>query len=329
MTFGGNWQVASDGGIFAFANAGYYGSMGGQPLNKPMVGMATTLDGAGYWLVASDGGIFSFGDAVFSGSMGGKPLNAPVVGIAAAYGGKRAHHDLLGGRSRNRPATGDVTPDRRAVREVLAPAHSHPCSPGGPAPKSAPRRRPPENPRAQSHRPTAHRGPLGRTKPTFGRHPAAGSQCRGGPGRDRRQPRAEPRRPPTPHDDGRSATPQMVRLEEELARAGGLILASPPVAGEVAEPLRRLVDWLAGTTVLEGMPTAVLSTAVVPDAHLAHAALIDALMALGPRWCPGLFGRARHRPGVQRRRRARPALRHGHPLGALAFLAEAVVGSGR
>ena len=58
--------------------------MGGKPLNKPIVGMATTLDGAGYWLVASDGGIFSFGDAVFSGSMGGKPLNAPVVGIAAA-----------------------------------------------------------------------------------------------------------------------------------------------------------------------------------------------------------------------------------------------------
>ena len=32
---------------------------GGQPLNKPMVGMAATPDGQGYWLVASDGGIFS------------------------------------------------------------------------------------------------------------------------------------------------------------------------------------------------------------------------------------------------------------------------------
>ena len=83
-TFDGNWQVASDGGIFAFGNAGYYGSMGGKPLNQPIVGMTTTLDGGGYWMVASDGGIFSFGDAVFSGSMGGKPLNAPVVGIAAA-----------------------------------------------------------------------------------------------------------------------------------------------------------------------------------------------------------------------------------------------------
>jgi len=37
--------------------------MGGQPLNKPIVGMAATPDGNGYWMVASDGGIFAFGDA--------------------------------------------------------------------------------------------------------------------------------------------------------------------------------------------------------------------------------------------------------------------------
>jgi hypothetical protein len=74
--------VASDGGIFAF-NAPFYGSMGGKPLNKPIVGIAATADGGGYWEVASDGGIFAFGDATFAGSMGGKPLNAPIVGIAA------------------------------------------------------------------------------------------------------------------------------------------------------------------------------------------------------------------------------------------------------
>ena len=38
------------------------------PLNKPIVGMATTPGGGGYWLVASDGGIFGFGDAGFYGS---------------------------------------------------------------------------------------------------------------------------------------------------------------------------------------------------------------------------------------------------------------------
>ena len=50
---------------------GFYGSMGGQHLNKPIVGMAATPDGGGYWLVASDGGIFTFGDARFYGSTGG------------------------------------------------------------------------------------------------------------------------------------------------------------------------------------------------------------------------------------------------------------------
>jgi hypothetical protein len=79
---GGYWEVASDGGIFAFGDAQFYGSMGGHPLNQPIVGMAATPNGGGYWEVASDGGIFAFGDALFSGSMGGKPLNEPIVGMA-------------------------------------------------------------------------------------------------------------------------------------------------------------------------------------------------------------------------------------------------------
>ncbi|MHB8221154.1 MAG: hypothetical protein ACYDHU_12675, partial [Acidimicrobiales bacterium] len=77
------WLVASDGGIFSFGGAGFFGSTGGMKLNKPVVGMAGTPSSGGYWLVASDGGIFSFGDARFYGSMGGKPLNQPIDGIAA------------------------------------------------------------------------------------------------------------------------------------------------------------------------------------------------------------------------------------------------------
>ena len=59
----GYWLVAADGGIFAFGDAGFYGSMGGQPLNAPVVDLAPTPDGRGYWLVATDGGVFAFGDA--------------------------------------------------------------------------------------------------------------------------------------------------------------------------------------------------------------------------------------------------------------------------
>ena len=86
-TGGGYWEVASDGGLFAFGDAQFYGSMGGKPLNQPIVGMAATPDGEGYWEVAADGGLFAFGDAAFYGSMGGKPLNQPIVGMAATPDG--------------------------------------------------------------------------------------------------------------------------------------------------------------------------------------------------------------------------------------------------
>jgi hypothetical protein len=76
----GYQEVASDGGLFSF-NVPFNGSMGGKPLNAPMVGMAVEPDNGGYYEVASDGGIFAF-NAPFQGSMGGKPLNKPIVGIA-------------------------------------------------------------------------------------------------------------------------------------------------------------------------------------------------------------------------------------------------------
>jgi hypothetical protein len=81
------WLVASDGGIFSFGGAPYYGSTGGMTLNKPVVGMAATSDGGGYWLVASDGGVFSYGDAAFYGSTGSLVLNKPIVGMATVPGG--------------------------------------------------------------------------------------------------------------------------------------------------------------------------------------------------------------------------------------------------
>ncbi|HWG75152.1 MAG TPA: putative Ig domain-containing protein [Acidimicrobiales bacterium] len=84
---GGYTLAASDGGVFNFGDAGFYGSMGDKHLNAPVVGMAATPDGGGYWLVASDGGIFTFGDAPFYGSMGDKHLNKPVVGMAATPDG--------------------------------------------------------------------------------------------------------------------------------------------------------------------------------------------------------------------------------------------------
>ena len=84
---GGYWLVASDGGVFPFGDAGFFGSAGGLRLNKPVVGMAATPDDGGYWMVATDGGIFSYGDAQFYGSTGSIQLNQPIVGMAATPDG--------------------------------------------------------------------------------------------------------------------------------------------------------------------------------------------------------------------------------------------------
>src|SRR5207237_5246197 len=61
----GYWMVASDGGVFSFGDAKFYGSTGNIRLNQPIVGMAASPTGAGYWFVATDGGVFAFGDAKF------------------------------------------------------------------------------------------------------------------------------------------------------------------------------------------------------------------------------------------------------------------------
>jgi hypothetical protein len=90
---GGYLEVASDGGIFSFAPPGagadFYGSMGGQHLNAPIVGITFDPNDGGYLEVASDGGIFSFAPpgagADFFGSMGGQHLNGPIVGMFTSF----------------------------------------------------------------------------------------------------------------------------------------------------------------------------------------------------------------------------------------------------
>ena len=95
----GYWLVGSDGGIFTFGTAQFYGSTGNLHLNRPVVGITPTSDDGGYWLVASDGGIFSFGDTQFYGSLPGEgfapagsgvghSLNAPIVGMVPSADGK-------------------------------------------------------------------------------------------------------------------------------------------------------------------------------------------------------------------------------------------------
>jgi len=82
----GLYLVASDGGVYAFGDATFQGSMGGKPLNRPIVGMAVDTQTGGYWLVGTDGGVFSF-NAPFFGSTGNITLNKPITGMTATPDG--------------------------------------------------------------------------------------------------------------------------------------------------------------------------------------------------------------------------------------------------
>ena len=86
-TGNGYWLVGNDGSLFAFGDANFFGGLFGQPLNAPIVGIASPNNG-GYWMAGADGSVFAFGDAPFLGSLVGTPLGAPIAGIASTPDGK-------------------------------------------------------------------------------------------------------------------------------------------------------------------------------------------------------------------------------------------------
>jgi len=92
----------------SYPRALFAGSAGGTYLNKPVVGIAPSLDGGGYWLTASEGGVFTYGVATYAGSQGGSPLNAPIVG-----GGPGGPVPAAPDRRRPTPADAGAHPHRR------------------------------------------------------------------------------------------------------------------------------------------------------------------------------------------------------------------------
>ncbi|MGH9077770.1 MAG: S8 family serine peptidase [Acidimicrobiales bacterium] len=80
--------AGADGSAYSFGAAPFVGSLAGQRLNQPIVGLAVQPGALGYWMDASDGGVFSFGGAGYYGSKGGSHLNQPIVGMAATPDGR-------------------------------------------------------------------------------------------------------------------------------------------------------------------------------------------------------------------------------------------------
>jgi len=82
---GGYFLVASDGGIFSYGTAPFFGSLGGQAIKHPIVAAAATPTDNGYWFTDTAGLVSNFGSANYYGSA---PPNLfrPIVGMAEAPG---------------------------------------------------------------------------------------------------------------------------------------------------------------------------------------------------------------------------------------------------
>lgn len=84
-TGAGYWLVDRQGGVLAFGDAPFKGSLPSLKITpfQPIVGITPTPTGRGYWLVGEDGGVFAFGDAVYKGSLISKKIkpSAPIADI--------------------------------------------------------------------------------------------------------------------------------------------------------------------------------------------------------------------------------------------------------
>ncbi len=83
----GYFLVASDGGIFSFGSAPFYGSLGGLPIKHPIVAAAATPTDNGYWFTDSTGLVSNFGRPTITAPRP-QPLFRPIVGMAEAPGSR-------------------------------------------------------------------------------------------------------------------------------------------------------------------------------------------------------------------------------------------------
>ncbi|MCU1465208.1 MAG: hypothetical protein JWM72_1136 [Actinomycetia bacterium] len=126
----GYWLAGSDGGVFAFGTAHFYGSLAGKHLAAPITGIVPTPDDKGYWLTGRDGAVYAFGDATSMGSMAGQALAAPVIGIAATHPAGGAGGTGPQGPAGTRGATGAAGARGSAGANGTAGTNGLPGTPG-------------------------------------------------------------------------------------------------------------------------------------------------------------------------------------------------------
>jgi len=82
--------LGTDGGIFAFGGAQFYGSLPAIGLipDAPLSNLTHTGTEQGYYMMGLDGGVFCFGDAQFLGSLPGLGINNQTIDLEAVPGGQ-------------------------------------------------------------------------------------------------------------------------------------------------------------------------------------------------------------------------------------------------
>ncbi len=83
-------MVGSDGGVFAFGNAPFLGSLPGLGVkpSQSIAGLVPTGTDGGYFLVGKDGGVFAFGNATYLRSLPGIGVHRDdIICIAATPSG--------------------------------------------------------------------------------------------------------------------------------------------------------------------------------------------------------------------------------------------------
>ena len=115
--------------MFAFGDAGFFGSLGGAPPSTALVGVAPTPDGGGYWVLGANGTVYAFGDAPPVALAAGSPalatMKSPMTGLIPDFSGQG--FDAVNGSGQafaygDAPYFGDVT---TAVPRLRGPCRRH------------------------------------------------------------------------------------------------------------------------------------------------------------------------------------------------------------
>jgi hypothetical protein len=86
-TGAGYWLMTTDGLVYTFGDATYFGHPPASAIHAPIVGAAASPSGLGYWLVAADGSVYPEGDASVVGDASRLHLARPIVGMASTPSG--------------------------------------------------------------------------------------------------------------------------------------------------------------------------------------------------------------------------------------------------